>query len=465
MAQPDPAPLEERARKALADAVAQNAHSAGFPVHEVVRQGVPSASDIQAVIARSTTAPTADQDGRLTGQEVSSVTGTDKQRELDTARAYAAGLPLTDREVAAMSPVQKLVEAFKRTHFDDEALRAQFLAAAGDPQALFEKLLVSAGTFAAAQFTPVGWAADIVLGGLAVICVGSAVVSAVEHLAEFAEARNATTVAQLDAAGKAFADACTEIGINVLMYLITRRVGGKSGGTSGKPGGTAGGPPAHAPGDDSVMLGQRDGQIVVVIVNRLPKSVAEEFGITASGRSGPPRGSGGNKPPQPSGGTGQSGTTPRRAKEAPGEDNDLDGGYGPEGRIRRPKDEAGTWSGRVGDSRWTPNDPHAFGLERGQSILWREGVPDLTEHTVPLGEMPDGRPAVLKNLALTGDRRADNALGDEALAERFGRTADWVKQWRRDRYRYHHYSDHELQLVPVRIHDPLAHQGSVTEMR
>lgn len=140
--------------------------------------------------------------------------------------------------------------------------------------------------------------------------------------------------------------------------------------------------------------------------------------------------------------------------------------YGPEGRIRLPAEGAGTWSGTPGDSIWTPHNPHNYGLEPGQAIRWREGVPDLSEHEVPPQFMRDGGPATLDGLPLTRDRRLDNALGDQALADRFGWTPDEVTQWRRDNdYIYHHYSDHELQLVPGRIHRALPHQGSASELQ
>lgn len=145
------------------------------------------------------------------------------------------------------------------------------------------------------------------------------------------------------------------------------------------------------------------------------------------------------------------------------EDNGLL--YGPEGRIRLPAPDRGTWSGVPGDSRWTPHRAGDYGLLPGQSIRWREGVPDLREHAVPQGFMPDGRTATLEGLRLTGDHRADRLLGDAALARRFGWTEDQVAGWRRDNdYVYHHYSRHELQLVPGRIHRSLPHQGSASEL-
>lgn len=168
---------------------------------------------------------------------------------------------------------------------------------------------------------------------------------------------------------------------------------------------------------------------------------------------------GGKGRPRP--GSGKATGTPR--PRPTGESELL---YGPEGKIRLPAAGSGTWSGTPGDSVWTPNNPHAYGLEPGQSIRWREGVPDLSEHEVPPQFMRDGGPATLDGLPLTGDYKIDNALGDQVLADRFGWTPAQVTQWRQDNdYLFHHYSDHELQLVPGRIHRALPHQGSASELR
>lgn len=170
--------------------------------------------------------------------------------------------------------------------------------------------------------------------------------------------------------------------------------------------------------------------------------------LGGSGRTGGPRARKGSATPRP------------RATE----ESELL--YGPEGKIRLPAPGTGTWSGTPGDSIWTPHNPQNYGLEPGQSIRWREGVPDLTEHEVPPQFMRDGGSATLDGLPLTGDYKTDNALGDQVLANRFGMTPDQVTQWRQDNdFIYHHYSDNELQLVPGRVHRALPHQGSASELR
>ena len=172
-------------------------------------------------------------------------------------------------------------------------------------------------------------------------------------------------------------------------------------------------------------------------------------------------GLGGKGRPRPRPGAGKGSGTPR--PRPTGESELL---YGPEGKIRLPAEGTGTWSGTPGDSVWTPHNSYNYGLEPGQSIRWREGVPDLSEHEVPPQLMRDGGPATLDGLPLTGDYKIDNALGDQVLADRFGWTPDQVNQWRKDNdYVFHHYSDNELQLVPGRIHRALPHQGSASELR
>jgi hypothetical protein len=149
------------------------------------------------------------------------------------------------------------------------------------------------------------------------------------------------------------------------------------------------------------------------------------------------------------------------------DDVDDDLTWGPEGRIRRPRPEAGVWSeGRPGHGVWTPHRPGDYGLLPGQSIRWVDGVPNLAEHGPSPLRMPGGIDPDLRGLRLTRDHGVDARMGDQALADRIGMgwTADRVRTWRLENdFVYHHYSRDELQLVPGRIHRPLAHQGSASE--
>jgi hypothetical protein len=91
---------------------------------------------------------------------------------------------------------------------------------------------------------------------------------------------------------------------------------------------------------------------------------------------------------------------PRGQTGRNGQDDMLE--WGPEGRIRLPRASAGEWvEGPPGPRGvWVPNRPGDYGLLPGQSIRWRDGVPDLSEYKVPPERMPGGgrpgphRPAV-----------------------------------------------------------------------
>jgi hypothetical protein len=141
---------------------------------------------------------------------------------------------------------------------------------------------------------------------------------------------------------------------------------------------------------------------------------------------------------------------------------DNDPTYGPEGRWRLPAAGRGTWDGVPGNSRWTPHNAADYGLEPGQSIPFRDAVPDLTEFTV---DTPAGGPGTIHVNGLNGGR-GDFPLADAQLGQEAGMTEEQVRQWRQAHgLTYHHYAGDELQLVPQRIHAPLAHQGSASELR
>jgi peptidoglycan hydrolase-like protein with peptidoglycan-binding domain len=173
------------------------------------------------------------------------------------------------RSVAEMSATEKLVEAFNRADIND-AVRARILAALS-PEALAGAIITFAAVFVASQFTPVGWAEDIALGVTAVF-LGTALFRAAEHLIEFAGAANATTDEELTAAGHAFAQACAELEIDALLFLLTKAVGG-----------AGGGPAANVPNSAGMVLATRNGQLVMVAVDSIPVQVAGQWGISAAG--------------------------------------------------------------------------------------------------------------------------------------------------------------------------------------
>ena len=134
-------------------------------------------------------------------------------------------------------------------------------------------------------------------------------------------------------------------------------------------------------------------------------------------------------------------------------------------RWGKPSADKGTWErgGTPGDSRWTPHDPGAFGIDPGDSIPFREGVPDLAEYA---RRLPSGESGTIDVEGLIGDARRDFWLADGRAGEQCGMTSREFRQWRADnRLTWHHYGGGELQLVPQRLHGALHHVGSASEIR
>ncbi|MGY1898331.1 hypothetical protein [Nocardia gipuzkoensis] len=171
-------------------------------------------------------------------------------------------------DVAAMTGPQKLEEAFHRADIN-AAVREKILAVM-TPEALALAISSFVVVFAASQLTPVGWAADITIG-LTAVFLGTALFRAAHHLVNFAEARNATTAEQLDAAGREFARAVAEIEVDAILFLVMRAAGG----------GPRGGAPYSGPPSGGVMLATSNGQFVVVAAETIPAAVAGQLGITA----------------------------------------------------------------------------------------------------------------------------------------------------------------------------------------
>src|SRR5271165_2736946 len=128
-----------------------------------------------------------------------------------------------------------------------------------------------------------------------------------------------------------------------------------------------------------------------------------------------------------------------------------------------PADHRGSWaSGNPGDGRWAPHNPGEYGLDEGQTIPFREGVPDFTEYAT---ETPGGHPGTINIEGLTGDSAADRAATIRSLAEREGVEPEEMEQWlAENQQRLHHFGGDEMQIVPRRLHE-LFHQGGAQELR
>jgi hypothetical protein len=186
------------------------------------------------------------------------------------AQRAQAQAEITDADVAAMTSTRRLVVAFERAEIS-LAVRDKILSALS-PEALVGAIIAFAALFVASQFTPVGWAADL----LTAVFVGSAVVTAFMHLVNFAAARKATTRAELDQAAGEFAAAVAEIEVDAFILLLTHRIGG--------PGGRPyDGPP---PSKGLVLATPGGGAYVVpVVVDTIPANVAAQIGLLAGGTS------------------------------------------------------------------------------------------------------------------------------------------------------------------------------------
>jgi hypothetical protein len=199
--------------------------------------------------------------------------------------------------VSVMSATDKLIEAYHRARIDN-AVRAKFESLV-TPKALVIAIISFAVAFVASQFTPVGWAADIALG-LTAVFVATSLFAAINHLVNFAEARNATSSAEIDAAGQEFAAAVAELEVDAILFLITHGIGGGRGG-----------PPLEVPPPATVRLGVTpEGFAIPVAAETVPATVsvttAGAIGVKAIPITGPllsvgsgPGGGGGRLPVPP----------------------------------------------------------------------------------------------------------------------------------------------------------------------
>jgi hypothetical protein len=128
-----------------------------------------------------------------------------------------------------------------------------------------------------------------------------------------------------------------------------------------------------------------------------------------------------------------------------------------------PADHRGSWqSGNPGDGRWAPHNPGEYGLEKGQTIPFKEGTPDFTEYAT---ETEAGHPGTIEVDGLTGNSTADREATIQSLADREGIDYDQMEQWLSDnKQRLHHFGGKQMQIVPERLHSPF-HAGGATELR
>jgi hypothetical protein len=205
------------------------------------------------------------------------------ERETYRRQGTAGGLSLQPAAIGASQPDQiarmtstdKLVEAFNRAKINEAARKK--ISSLFTPQSLALAIVSTAAVFVASQFTPVGWTADIALG-LTAIFISTALLAAIDHLIKFADARNAASLDELDAAGAEFAAAIAEIEVDAILFLLTHRV---SGGEPGELPGAGGAAPTQ------VRLGVTpEGEVIPVRVDTIPANIsanaAAALGVKAS---------------------------------------------------------------------------------------------------------------------------------------------------------------------------------------
>ena len=178
-------------------------------------------------------------------------------------QAPAPAPPQRD-DVASLSAPDKLLRAwgYARGRIGREAAREMENLFTPQSLAIMAAFIVA---YIAAQLTPVGWVADaIALTSLtfAAIFMGRLLFEIVGDLYRFFSAVNATSEAEVQAAGEALARAIARGGVQVVLLLLTRGMRGSRGG--GRP---YQGPPPSA-GAEAVTTG---GVVVRVPPEAIPQ--------------------------------------------------------------------------------------------------------------------------------------------------------------------------------------------------
>jgi Domain of unknown function (DUF4157) len=171
-----------------------------------------------------------------------------------------------------MTRTQRVVEAYNRAKLAP-AFRAK-LESLVSAEALAGLVIGFAAGFLIAQLTPVGWAADIGMA-LTAVFAATSVWAVAKHLVAFAGAANAKTSDQLDAAGAEFAAAVAEGSVDLVIALLTHKLGGGK----GKPG------EGSIPESVQVRVAVRGDQLVLVAVQSIPASAA--VGVQGATIAGP----------------------------------------------------------------------------------------------------------------------------------------------------------------------------------
>jgi RHS repeat-associated protein len=122
---------------------------------------------------------------------------------------------------------------------------------------------------------------------------------------------------------------------------------------------------------------------------------------------------------------------------------------------RLPKE--GTWAGEKGHSDFTPSNPKSLGLNPGDSIPYKNGMPDFSNWSQ----------RNMRVSGMTGVHDTDMSKIHAALAKRMGlpnQTA--AKNWlSANKLTPHHAGGSKVILVATALHDGIRHTGGAHDLR
>ena len=123
----------------------------------------------------------------------------------------------------------------------------------------------------------------------------------------------------------------------------------------------------------------------------------------------------------------------------------------------------GRFSGEVGNSLFTPDNPASLGLSEGATIPFNNGVPDFGKFTQSVA----GLPGEFSVPGLTGLHGSDRQLIIKHMAQKSGlpqsQIAQMIGRGGMD-LRLHHVGGERVQVVPAQTHR-LPHYGGAVELR
>jgi len=127
-----------------------------------------------------------------------------------------------------------------------------------------------------------------------------------------------------------------------------------------------------------------------------------------------------------------------------------------------PKD--GTWSGRPGNSMWTPPEGSEYARNtKGAPIEWKRGTPNFSRFTSTYRYKGKLIPKCVTGIAFTGDSSVDRDLAISKLSSETGLKKYEVEAALSGK-RLHHYFNGEMQIVSTEVHS-LPHSGVASGIR